>query len=232
MATLGRWEGGLRTTFSVGEPARGTLKIEAPNGETTRIGSHGGGPASTRMRPPDVPGTYYLLGDGERLASVTVTPEMAASDSTVGTGWNGRIVDLSGFASGGGATTEQEDYNPNPDPIDPSNYAGIVNADNEQGVALAPALRREGVVLGADTSTVTLPDGETVDVGAIKESDEVARYIEGDNAGDVVESDQPATDSGPSSSGGSGSGSGMIGAVGAGVVLILAAIAALLFGGD
>jgi hypothetical protein len=76
--------------------------------------------------------------------------------------------------------------------IDPSNYAGIVNADNEQGIALAPSLRREGASLGSDGATVTLPDGETVEVGAISEADEVARYTSGSNAGDIVDADQDA----------------------------------------
>lgn len=121
---------------------------------------------------------------------------------------------------------------PGPD-IDPANYRGIVNADNEEGVALAPELRREGASLGPDGATVTLPDGETVDVGAIDEADEVARVLDGPNAGDVIEADQPAVDGDPSSSsGGSGPDSGVIGAVGGGLLLLVAGAAALLFGGD
>jgi hypothetical protein len=112
--------------------------------------------------------------------------------------------------------------------VDPSNYAGIVNADNDEGVALAPTLRREGASLGPDGATVTLPDGETVDVGAISDSDEVARYLEGDDAGGVVDADQPAVDS-DSSSGGSG---GMIGGAVAVVLALLVGAAALLGGGD
>jgi hypothetical protein len=112
--------------------------------------------------------------------------------------------------------------------VDPSNYAGIVNADNEEGIALAPALRREGASLGPEGATVTLPDGETVDVGAISEADEVARYLQGDGAGDVVDADQPAVDTGSSS----GGGGGMIGGAVAVVLALLVGAAALLGGVD
>jgi hypothetical protein len=115
------------------------------------------------------------------------------------------------------------------DQIDPANYRGIVNAENDEGIALAPALRREGASLGPDGATVNLSDGETVDVGAIEEADEVARVLEGENAGDVIEADQPAVDGDPSSTSG-GSDAGVIGAVGVGIVLLLAGAAALLGG--
>jgi len=148
----------------------------------------------------------------------------------------GGVIDRATVHSGNGNDGEETTGSPddwtnvdNSDAIDPSEYAGIVNADNDEAVALAPALRREGAELGPEGATVQLPDGESVDVGAIQDEDEVARVIEGDNAGDVIDADQPAVDGDPSSE---GSGSGVIGAVGAGILLVLAAAAALLGGGD
>jgi len=122
---------------------------------------------------------------------------------------------------------EESDALAGDDSVDPSNYAGIVNADNDEGIALAPALRREGASLGPEGGTVTLPDGDTVEVGAISESDEVARYLDGQEAGEVVDADQGAV-SDPTAN---GSGGGMIGAAVAAVVLLVAGGAALL-GGD
>jgi hypothetical protein len=200
MASISTWEGGLRVLFGLSDEVTGDIEIEAPNGETTKVGSYGGGVSGLRLRPPDYPGRYHLLVGGERVSSVEVTSSMAGTESSVGYGWNGRIVDLSGFP-GEPATTEQENYDPDgPEPIDPSNYAGVVNADNDEGIAPAPRLRQNGVELGPDGATFELPDGSTVDVGAIEDEDEVARYIEGDQAGEVVDADQPATDSGSDSS--------------------------------
>jgi hypothetical protein len=118
------------------------------------------------------------------------------SGETVGT-----FEVVSGTGNSGEETTGDPDDWTNVDnsnEIDPSNYAGIVNADNEQGIALAPSLRREGAELGPEGATVTLPDGETVDVGAISDADEVARYTSGSNAGDVIDADQDAVNSGSS----------------------------------
>jgi len=116
------------------------------------------------------------------------------------------------------------DETPSPSDI-ATNNPGIVPADNDEGIALAPSLRREGASLGPEGGTVTLPDGDTVEVGAIEESDEVARYLDGEQAGDVVDADQGAV-SDPS-----GSGGGLLGGAAAVVVLLVAGGAALL-GGD
>lgn len=141
---------------------------------TVAAGSH------FRFEAPSV--GEHTITVGDREIPITVEPRDSStpsSENTVGNADDWTNVDDS-------------------DEIDPSNYAGIVNADNEQGVALAPSLRREGMELGPEGATVTLPDGETVDVGAISDADEVARYTSGSNTGDVVESDQDATDSGSS----------------------------------
>jgi len=117
--------------------------------------------------------------------------------------------------------------NAGPSPSDiATSTPGLVPADNDEGIALAPSLRRAGADLGPEGATVTLPDGDTVDVGGIEESDEVARYLDGEQAGDVVEADQGAVDD-PTSSGGWG----LIGGALAAVVLLVAGGAALI-GGD
>jgi hypothetical protein len=129
-------------------------------------------------------------------------------------------VTVSGHPAGtvkiGPANQQQSQYIQDPDPageddaptttVDPADYAGIVNADNEEGIALAPALRRAGADLGPQGATVTLPDGETVEVGAIEDADEVARVLEGDDAGEVIDADQDAA--GGESSGSSNTSSG------------------------
>lgn len=123
--------------------------------------------------------------------------------------YDGRTVGLWVQDSGRTISTPDNpdaDYTePEPDTsIDPANYAGIVNADNETGVALAPSLRREGASLGPEGATVQLPDGRTVEVSQIQDADEVARVIDGPNQGDVIESDQSATSGGSSGSSGDG----------------------------
>lgn len=203
----------------VGSDASGHVRLVGSNGSTvksittTRKGDY----THEHTTLPNQPGRYTLMVGEAEVDSITVDQtgesDQSLSDPNVGD-----------------TSPAFNDSEPGPD-IDPANYAGIVNADNDEGVALAPALRREGASLGPDGATVTLPDGETVDVGAIEEADEVARVLEGENAGDVIEADQPAVDGDPSSSsGGSGPDSGVIGAVGVGIVLLLAGAAALLGG--
>jgi len=206
--------GGDRTTHNAGEPATlvrgfggdggvsGHYRLQRDKNQSSPSGEPGETvidfgelPArgQTSFILPDRPGRYVVTVDGIPVAR----PEVLAGE-------------------GGESVTYPDD---GPDPIDPSEYAGIVNADNDQGVALAPALRREGASIGPDGATVNLPDGETVEVGAISEADEVARYVEGDRAGEVVDADREAVDGG--STGGIG------GAVGGVILLVAAAIAAL-----
>jgi hypothetical protein len=199
--------------------------------------------------------TFIVRRDGQRIGTIDVTESQGQSpdagsananvtlhepgDYTIRDQQTGRTVSVSvsGQPTGTGFESDQEwnytyteppEYEPVGPEIDPEDYRGIVNADNDAGVALAPALRREGMDLGPDGATVELPDGETVEVGQITESDEVTRYLEGDRAGDVVESDQDVVSDPTSSSGG---GSGMIG-VGVGVLALRVAGGAALLGGD
>jgi len=152
------------------------------------------------FNPPNEPGEYTVRVGGNYLGSFTVT-ERNRTANNLGFGWNGGIrrVDWppasSSDESAGDAEQVSEGVDPDAGEIDPSNYAGIVNADNSQGIALAPRLRREGFDLSPEGATVTLPDGETVEVGAISDEDEVARYLEGDETSDVIDADQDATDS-------------------------------------
>lgn len=84
--------------------------------------------------------------------------------------------------------------------IDPSNYRWIVNADNDEGIAPAPFLRRQGVELGPNGATFRFPNGETVDIGTIEDADEVARHLDGVKAGDVIDADQDVVGDGSNSS--------------------------------
>jgi hypothetical protein len=127
-------------------------------------------------RMPEQPGTY-TLAVGESM----ITRVRVEDTSTDPTDFNSRNTS-------------------NPDPIDPSNYAGVVNSDNEEGIAPAPELRKEGVELGPEGATFKFPDGTTAEVGAIEDPDEVARYVDGENAGEVIDADQPASDSDSDSS--------------------------------
>ncbi|WP_251327921.1 hypothetical protein [Haloplanus pelagicus] len=131
-------------------------------------------------------GEYTVRVDGERAGFLKVF-----EDDTISPDWN------EGDPSPPGAVETVPTTNDAPE-IDPSDYAGIVNADNEQGIALAPALRREGASLGPQGATVELPDGRTVEVGAIQDADEAARYVDGPNQGEVIDADQPAAGSGSS----------------------------------
>lgn len=187
------------------------------SGEAKRIGPMSGGL------------TWTAGGTGQYRVTTGPTPRLGLADY--------RRDDMDGTdeALAGYTVVDGEAANVNPDDyinvhddtaIDPSNYRGIVNADNEQGIALAPSLRREGASLGPDGATVTLPDGETVDVGAVSDADEVARVLDGDDAGDVIDADRPAL--GDSS----GGGSGMIGGAVAVVLALLVGAAALLGGGE
>lgn len=190
----------------------GTISATESRGQTATAGSAN---ANVTIREP---GTYTIR-DKQSGKSVSVS--------------------VSGTAMGSGFTANQEFEYVRRDPenidsvpddfgqgphgsetqIDPEEYAGIVNAGNDEGIALAPALRREGAALGPEGATVNLPDGETVEVGAISDADEVARYVEGDRAGEVVDADRGAVD------GGSTDGTG--GVVGAVILVAAAAIAVL-----
>jgi hypothetical protein len=186
----------------------GEIRIEGPQSAT--VGSRPSEESNTFIRTnyPNVAGTYRLVIDGETVDRFEVTDRMAGSGNRLSYGWNGTIKRINWPDAPGEAEEveeTQENYDPDgADTLDPSNYAGIVNADNEEGIALAPRLRREGASLGPEGATVNLPDGRTVEVGAIQEADEVARVIDGENAGDVIDADQPATDSGDGQTSGSG----------------------------
>jgi hypothetical protein len=180
---------------------RGKIEVEGP--QTAELGRYGGGMEYFLFNPPNEPGEYTVRVGGHYLGSFTVT-ERNRTANNLGFGWNGGIrrVDWppasSPDESAGGAEQVSEGVDPDAGEIDPSNYRWIVNADNEEGIAPAPVLRRRGVELGPDGATFRFPDGETVDVGAVEEADEVARYLEGADAGDVIDADQDATDSGDS----------------------------------
>jgi hypothetical protein len=188
-----------------GSDPAGPIYIEGPmwadNPQRIQFDRFGGGNINyfSRFNLPSEAGEYTVEVNGQTVTLSVSEAEANGPTANLGFGWNGNIVTVdwqSGFSR-----TEQEDYDPDGESIDPSDYAGIVNADNEEGIALAPRLRREGAELGSDGAMVNLPDGETVEVGAISEADEVARYVDGDDAGDVIDSDQPATDSDSSRSG-------------------------------
>jgi len=115
-----------------------------------------------------------------------------------------------------------------PDSVDPANHRWIVNADNDEGIAPAPVLRRQGVELGPNGATFRFPNGETVDVGAIEDADEVARHLEGVDAGDVIDADQGAVEEGSNSSSNTPS-SGVGVGVGAGSAIGALALAYLLY---
>jgi len=145
------------------------IQTVVPIGVDSRTGT-----LKLNVYAPEQPGTYNLELDGHKISDFVV----AESDS----------------ANNDRTPPEGADPDSIETDLDPSNYAGIVNADNEQGVALAPRLRREGAELGPEGATVNLQDGETVEVGAIQDADEVARYVDGEDEGEVVDSDEPATD--------------------------------------
>jgi hypothetical protein len=191
------------------------LKRQQPDAERIDVGTVGAG-EHMRFSAPTEEGYYGAFVAGESVDTVVV--------GTPG-GETGTVEDNPNKGTGDADDWTNVDNSPD---IDPADYAGIVNADNDEGIALAPSLRREGASLGPDGATVTLPDGETVDVGAISDADEVARVVEGDDAGDVIDADRPAVDG--SSSGGPGD--GMIGGAVAVVLLVVAGAAALLGGGD
>ena len=116
---------------------------------------------------------------------------------------------------------EHVDNSPSPSDI-ATNHPLIVPADNEEGIAPAPVLRRRGVELGPEGATFRFENGESVEVGAIEEADEVARYISGENAGDVVEGDQDVVDETNESGGSNSSSSSDLGAGGAAAALAVA----------
>jgi hypothetical protein len=173
----------------------------------------------------------------------------------VGAGHQGmKQIEVSGNASGSGVSISKEfdqtpvrdpenipsvrdDFGENPadrpnEGIDVVSLPGVVPADNDEGAALAPALRREGVTVGDVGGEVNV-DGKTVQVGEIEESDEVARVTSGSDVGDVVPTDAQAAGPDDEIAGsGGGSESGVIGAVGVVILVILGAAAALLGGGD
>ena len=137
-----------------------------------------------------------------------------AAPSTPGTGWNKYEVHIDGTFAKRFGVDSKEASDPTdrrganysePDDIDPANHRWIVNADNSEGAAPAPVLRRQGVEIGPNGATFRFPNGKTVDVGAIEDADEVARHLEGADAGDVIEADQDAA-SGDGSASSSSSG--------------------------
>lgn len=225
----------------------GEMRIVGPQSANIGQRQSAGETTAIRVNLPEMPGHYRLKVGGVVTDRITLhIADVRAGTKNIGRGWNGTIKrvnwmrtpenspqnlydtysdrllsDLLGEGYDGPTETVQEETEPWEDKIDPSEYVGIVNAGNEEGVALAPALRREGASLGPEGATVNLPDGETVDVGAISEADEVARYVEGDRAGEVVDADRGAVD------GGSTDGAG--GVVGA-VILVAAAAIAILGG--
>jgi hypothetical protein len=108
---------------------------------------------------------------------------------------------------------------PEDDP-DPSEYAMVVNADNQSGVAFAPAAVREGLTADPSGTRYEAPDGTTFTVYPRQEADETVRDTE---TGEPVET--PAGPGGVETDGG-----GMIGTV----LLVaggIAAAVAYLWGG-
>jgi hypothetical protein len=195
-------------TFDIDEPKEIVVTGTAIEGGHQSVGtvSPGGGVELLYHRPDGEGWIFAKTAD-----NVLSKPYVANGDFRD----SAAVVSTSGPGRG-------ESYVPE-ETVDPSNYAGIVNADNAEGIAPAPALRRAGVTLGPDGATVNLPDGQTVEVGAIQEADEVARYVEGDQAGGVVDADQPAADQ-PEESNTNGSGAGV------GAAAVVAALLALGYG--
>lgn len=192
-----------RDEFNPGETLRfkrATFTDESPEVWTFRVAEDGRphkvGPAikigrvtpSARWTPTE-PGRWEVHTRPEKPDKPkSERPDTKITGYTVEPGDGNAGEETSGSADDWTNTEE-----PGPE-IEPENYAGIVNADNEQGIALAPDLRRAGASLDENGATVNLPNGETVEVGAIEDSDEVARYIEGDRAGEVIDADQSALD--------------------------------------
>jgi hypothetical protein len=192
--------GGYRVVL-INEDASGPIRVKGP--QEAKLGNYGSGIKHFIFNPPNKPGNYDVTVGGEWVGSFSEN-QYNRTATGLGYGWNGGVREIDWPSASapeqdaGDAETVSEPSDANEGEIDPSDYAGIVNADNSQGIALAPRLRREGFGLSPEGATVTLPDGETVEVGAISDEDEVARYLEGDEADDVIDADQDATDSGDS----------------------------------
>jgi hypothetical protein len=153
------------------------------------------------------PGFYDVTWGGEWLELLEVEPATDGPTAEEAETFDGSAD--SGTVSGGSVTERDRD-------VDPSDYVGVVNADNSTGAALAPALRRRGVEVddvGAsatfggtefeivDEGTVSV-GGDRIDVGDVTDSDEAARVISGPNTGAPVATDSDVVDDGGLADGG------------------------------
>lgn len=186
------------------------LVVETPSGATKPAGRLG---PSWRYTPTET-GTFVVrTADGREVESFDV--EAGAGNA------GGETI---------GSPSEWTNVDDSPD-VDASDVPGVVGADNPDGAALAPVAREQGIDVDDVGATATI-DGTTVEIvedGVVEAGDtriDVDPVTDPDEMLDSGSSSSSSNDVGPES------GSGMIGAVGGGLLIVLAAVAALLAGGD
>jgi hypothetical protein len=214
--------GGDRNNHSVGEEAQlvigvggpganGHVRIVDGNGNVIEdFGQFGDEPAYPRFTMPSEPGDYFVTVDGDRVQRFEVTdaPHTEPGD---------RLGDPRNIETG-------ED-----DP-DAANIPGLVSGD-EGGLVLAPSLRRQGytaenlggeITIGGETFGINPADTVVRDPGT---GEAVNRGPGGESGAPGEDPSQRVTDADRSGSG------GLLGA-GLGALVLVAAGAAALMGGD
>lgn len=138
----------------------GDVRLVSPDGRTVNdLPDYRGGQYRQNISAPSEPGTYQL---------------------TVGN----QTVEIIRVGSGDGVTRsqafgehEQRNQTPGDDEPDIGQLPGVVNADNDEGAALAPSLRRS---IGNVGGSVTI-GGDPLEVGPVTDDDE--RLADGGGAG-------------------------------------------------
>jgi len=200
-----------------GSDPGGPIYIEGPlwatDPQRIKFDSFSGGNSNyfSRFNLPNEPGDYRVEYN-DQTTTLNISDKAASSPTAnLGFGWNGNIVTVdweSGFTR-----KEQEDYDPTPGlPVDPENYTGIVNSDNDLGFDLAPAIKEATGLTIDDVDKVTLRDGTTLSVGR------------GDKIVDISEATAPDSGGGQEPGGG-GSPGGESGGSGTGTYLLLGSAA-------
>jgi hypothetical protein len=176
-----------------GSDPRGPIYIEGPlwatDPQRIKFDDFSGGNSNyfSRFNLPNEPGDYRIEYNGQ-TTTLNISDKAASSPTAnMGFGWNGNIVNVDW--EGGFTRKEQEEYDPTPGlPVEPENYTGIVNSDNDLGFDLAPAIKDSTGLTIDDVDKVILRDGTTLSVGRGDKIVDIGEATTSDSGGSQVPS--------------------------------------------